>query len=159
MHLSNSPCCIVLVVCLGIGNYLLDYMENCLCFRKPDLSKRVKERFLFYSVAFSWPSCVVKWAVKSVRMFFFNIIFNSGILKDFFLNNLQWQVYFPLHRILSICIEKYMENKPAAQAAGQTLLDATQPVGKLHPFSKIAVTFEPIQQFRCPSRISENMPT
>ena len=38
-------------------------------------------------------------------------------------------------------------NKPAAQAAGQTL-----PVGKIHPFNKIALTFEPIQQFRCPSR-------
>ena len=31
-------------------------------------------------------------------------------------------------------------NKPAAQAAGQTLPDTTSPVGKIHPFSKIAVT-------------------
>ena len=31
-------------------------------------------------------------------------------------------------------------NKPAAQAAGQTFPDATPPVGKIHPFSKIAVT-------------------
>ena len=36
-------------------------------------------------------------------------------------------------------------NKPAAQAAGQTLPDATPPVGKMHPFSQIAVTLEPIQ--------------
>ena len=43
-------------------------------------------------------------------------------------------------------------NKPAAQAVGQTLPDATPQVGKIHPFSKIGVTFEPIQQFRCPSR-------
>ena len=28
----------------------------------------------------------------------------------------------------------------------QTLPDATPPAGKIHPFSKIAVTFEPIQQ-------------
>ena len=42
-------------------------------------------------------------------------------------------------------------NKPAAQATGQTLPDATPPVGKIHPFSKIAVTFAPMQQFRCPS--------
>ena len=38
------------------------------------------------------------------------------------------------------------------QAAGQTLLDAASQVGKIHPFSKIAVTFEPIQRFRYPSR-------
>ena len=36
-------------------------------------------------------------------------------------------------------------NKPAAKAAGKTLPDATPPVGKIHSFSKIAVTFEPIQ--------------
>ena len=38
-----------------------------------------------------------------------------------------------------------LRNKPAAQAAGQTLPDATPPVGKIHPFSKIAVTYEPKQ--------------
>ena len=50
-------------------------------------------------------------------------------------------------------------NKPAVQTAWQTLPDATPPVGKIDQFSKIAVTFEPIQQFRCPSifRISEKM--
>ena len=35
--------------------------------------------------------------------------------------------------------------KPATQAAGQTRPNATPPLGKIHPFSKIAVTFEPIQ--------------
>ena len=34
----------------------------------------------------------------------------------------------------------FRQNKPAVQAAGQTLLDATPPIGKIHPFSKIAVT-------------------
>ena len=34
----------------------------------------------------------------------------------------------------------------------QTLPDATPRVGKIHPFSKIAVTFEPIKKFLCPSR-------
>ena len=34
------------------------------------------------------------------------------------------------------------------QAAGQTLPDATPPVGKMHPFIKIVVTFVPIQLFR-----------
>ena len=29
----------------------------------------------------------------------------------------------------------------------QTLPNATQPVGKIHPFNKIAVNFDPIQQF------------
>ena len=49
----------------------------------------------------------------------------------------------------------YYLNKPAVQAAGQTL----PPVDKIHPFSKISVTFEPIQRLRCPSRfrISEKI--
>ena len=44
------------------------------------------------------------------------------------------------------------ENEPAVQPAGQTFPDATAPIGKVHPFSKIAITFELIHQFRCPSR-------
>ena len=36
---------------------------------------------------------------------------------------------------------KIDKNKPGAQAAGQTLPDATPPVGKIQPFSNIAVTF------------------
>ena len=35
------------------------------------------------------------------------------------------------------CISVYDINKPAAQAAGQTLPDATLPVGKTHPFSNL----------------------
>ena len=33
------------------------------------------------------------------------------------------------------------DNKPAAQAAGQTLPNAPPPVGKIHPFRKITVTY------------------
>ena len=29
----------------------------------------------------------------------------------------------------------------------QTLPDATPPIGKIHPFSKMAITFEPLKQF------------
>ena len=43
--------------------------------------------------------------------------------------------------------KKTFKNKHAGQAEGQILPDAAPPVGKIHPFSKIAVTFEPIQQF------------
>ena len=46
----------------------------------------------------------------------------------------------------------FQRKKPAAQVAGQTLPDATPPVGKIHPFSKITVTFEPLQRIRCHSR-------
>ena len=45
-----------------------------------------------------------------------------------------------------------MKDKPAAQAAGQTIPDATPPVGKIYLFSKIVVTFELIIQLKCPSR-------
>ena len=44
-------------------------------------------------------------------------------------------------------------HKPATQAAGaQTLPDATPPIGKIHPFSKIAKTFEQIMRLKCPSK-------
>ena len=35
-----------------------------------------------------------------------------------------------------------MKTQPAAPAAGQTLPDATPPVGKIHPFNKITGTFD-----------------
>ena len=31
-----------------------------------------------------------------------------------------------------------------------TLPDATPPIGEIHPFQKIAVTFEPVMQYGCP---------
>ena len=33
----------------------------------------------------------------------------------------------------------------------QTLPDEAPPMGKIHPFSRIAVTFEPVMRFGCPS--------
>ena len=33
----------------------------------------------------------------------------------------------------------------------QTLHDAAPPIGKIYPFSKMTVTFEPVMQLRCPS--------
>ena len=41
-------------------------------------------------------------------------------------------------------IDIYVYNKPAAKAAGAYLPDATPATGKIHPSSKIAVTFEPM---------------
>ena len=35
----------------------------------------------------------------------------------------------------------------------QTLPDEASPIGKIHTFSKMAVTFEPVMQFRCPSGV------
>ena len=32
----------------------------------------------------------------------------------------------------------------------QTLPDEAPPMGKIHPFSKIAVTFDPVMRFGCP---------
>ena len=37
-----------------------------------------------------------------------------------------------------------LKKKPAAQAADATLPHATSPIGKINPFSKMAITFEPI---------------
>ena len=33
----------------------------------------------------------------------------------------------------------------------QTLPEEAPPMGKIHPFSKMAVIFEPVMQFGCPS--------
>ena len=49
------------------------------------------------------------------------------------------------HTLAIVMVLLIYQNKPAAHAAGQTLPDATPPVGKIQPFSKIDVTFEPIQ--------------
>ena len=43
-------------------------------------------------------------------------------------------------------------NKPAAQAAGAELPDATPPIGKSSPFSKMAIALEPVMRLCCPSR-------
>ena len=51
------------------------------------------------------------------------------------------------HTLAIVMVLLVYQNKPAAQAAGQTLPDASPPVGKIHPFSKISVTDETIQQF------------
>ena len=39
------------------------------------------------------------------------------------------------------------QNEPAAQAPGQTIPDEATAIGKSHPFSKMAVTFEPLVGF------------
>ena len=54
--------------------------------------------------------------------------------------------YQKVHLTRKYRCAQYLSNKPAGQTAGQTLPDATPPVGQIHPFSEIAVTFEPIQQ-------------
>ena len=41
------------------------------------------------------------------------------------------------------------KNKPAVQAAGQTLPVATPTLGKIDPFTKFAVIFDLMKQFRC----------
>ena len=59
-----------------------------------------------------------------------------------------WKLFntYDIELIIANTVEQ-CKNKPAAQAAGQTLPDATPPVSKIHQFSKIFVTFETIQRF------------
>ena len=45
-----------------------------------------------------------------------------------------------------------MKIKPAAQAADADLSLLNLPIGKIHPFSKFAITCEPVMQFRSPYR-------
>ena len=44
-----------------------------------------------------------------------------------------------------------MKNKPAEQAADADHPDEALPMDKINPFSKIAVTFEPVMRFGCTS--------
>ena len=46
----------------------------------------------------------------------------------------------------------FLVQSKQACCAGADFLDEAPPVGKIQPFIKIAVTFEPTQRFRCPSR-------
>ena len=50
-------------------------------------------------------------------------------------------IFFMLNSIVHVVSLKYFgktnKNKPAAQAASQTLPDATPPVGKIPPFRKL----------------------
>ena len=46
---------------------------------------------------------------------------------------------------------KHVETSLLRKLQAQTLPDATPPIGKIHPFSKMAVTFEPLMGFGCPS--------
>ena len=48
-----------------------------------------------------------------------------------------------------LCLVK---TSPLRRLHAQTLPDATPPLGKIEPFTKITVTFEPMKQFRCPTR-------
>ena len=49
--------------------------------------------------------------------------------------------------LVSLQYVKVLKNKPTARLQVQTLPDEAPPVGKIYLFSKITVTFEPIQRF------------
>ena len=44
----------------------------------------------------------------------------------------------------------FIEKQAYFAGCAQTLPDANQPIGKIHLFSKIAITFKSIMQFLCP---------
>ena len=70
----------------------------------------------------------------------------------------QLEFYIGLTRYCDIFLESPINkknvflliNKSGAQAAGQTLPDATPPLVEISLFTKIAVTFDPIKRFGCP---------
>ena len=50
---------------------------------------------------------------------------------------------------LALAWEKCLPNETSLlrRLQAQTLPDATRPIGKIHPFRKIAITFEPLMGF------------
>ena len=53
--------------------------------------------------------------------------------------------------LLSIDIYKPLkETSLLCRLQAQTLPDATPPIGQIHPFIKMAITFEPLKRFWCP---------
>ena len=46
---------------------------------------------------------------------------------------------------------KYMKTSLLRRLQAQTLPDDTPPIGKIHPFSKLAITCEPLMGLWCPS--------
>ena len=80
----------------------------------------------------------------------------------------QMQIFFAIHLLFSSKLpndncqtvskaeKNSKQNKPAAAQTlqAQTLANEAPPISKIDPFSKIAVTYEPVMGFGCPSRIS-----
>ena len=57
-----------------------------------------------------------------------------------------------LGRLFSVHWERSTKTSLLRRLQAQTLPNATPPLCKIPPMTKIAVTFEPIKRFRCPSR-------
>ena len=53
---------------------------------------------------------------------------------------------------VSMVLPPSLEKKLLRRLQAQTLPVATSSLGKILPFTKITVTFEPTKQFRCPLR-------
>ena len=56
--------------------------------------------------------------------------------------------------IMGILMENLKRRKTSllSRLQAQTLPDASPPIGKIHPFSKITISFEPVMRFGFPSR-------
>ena len=79
-------------------------------------------------------------------------------LKNLDLNVLQGfptpmkgEILISIYCVLSVRLKSPNTAITAILKWGYTRANATLPVDKIHPFSKIAVTFDLIQQFWCPS--------
>ena len=58
-----------------------------------------------------------------------------------------------IERLRKLCEQEInVETSLLRRLQAQTISDATQTLGKIPPFTKIAVTFDPMKQFRCPLR-------
>ena len=84
-----------------------------------------------------------------------------SVLLRYFLFRPSW-IFCPLWKSplaagLKVCgnlpgifpMSRTKETSLLCRLQSQTLPDATQPIGKIHPFSKIAGTFEPFLPFWC----------
>ena len=49
------------------------------------------------------------------------------------------------------CSTNHHQTSLLRRVQAQTLPDATPPIGQMHPFSKMTITFKPLIGFRCPS--------
>ena len=58
-----------------------------------------------------------------------------------------WTIMTVVTTVMVVAIVTIVKTSLLRRLQAQTLPDATPPIGKIHTFSKMAVTFEPMMQF------------
>ena len=99
-----------------------------------------------------WVSCTLNLPYHLVSINLFPI----AVLELFTSLTVCFPMYFYIWQTRSCrgsptnSFSAFLKTSLLRRLQGQTLPDATTPMGQIHPFSKMAVTFVPLNRFWCP---------